>query len=51
MQAFELAQLISQREAANKLYLEFLRECLKTCKKEKSWANLWDDQISTNLPN
>jgi len=25
MQAFELAQLISQREASNKLYLEFLK--------------------------
>ena len=25
MQAFELAQLISQREAGNKLYLEFLK--------------------------
>jgi Mannose-6-phosphate isomerase len=25
MQAFELAQLISQREARNKLYLEFLK--------------------------
>ena len=25
MQAFELTQLISQREAANKLYLEFLK--------------------------
>ena len=25
MQAFELTQLISQREASNKLYLEFLK--------------------------
>ena len=25
MQAFELAQLVSQREASNKLYLEFLK--------------------------
>jgi dipeptidase E len=28
-----------------------LRERLKTCQNGSEWANLWDDQISTNLPN
>lgn len=28
-----------------------LRECLKTCQKRDGWANLSDDQITTNLPN
>lgn len=30
---------------------EILRECLKTSENRRGWANLWDDQISTNLPN
>jgi len=29
---------------------KFVRECLKTSKKEGSRANLQDDQIRTNLP-
>ena len=28
-----------------------LRECLKTCQNRNGWANLLDDQITTNLPN
>lgn len=31
--------------------LQFLRECLKTCQNRSGWANLLDDQITTNLPN